>query len=111
MAPLTSNSSCNPFQPASDACKLGNLVQFVVNASSAADVSAGVKFAREKNIRLVIKNTGHECVTIFTTTIFFILLGLQADILLQQDEDDRENKFFFKQRAAGHKGSYILRCA
>lgn len=37
-------------------------MDYTINVSSAADVVAGVKFAQNKNIRLVIKNTGHEYV-------------------------------------------------
>ena len=38
----------------------GNIAEYSINVTSAGDVAAGVKFAQEKNIRLVIKNTGHE---------------------------------------------------
>ncbi len=45
---------------ASETCPLGNLVVYSINAAGATDIAAGIKFAREHNIRLVIKNTGHE---------------------------------------------------
>jgi hypothetical protein len=32
----------------------------VVNVTGADDVKATIKFAKEKNVRIVIKNTGHE---------------------------------------------------
>ncbi|KAF1993967.1 FAD/FMN-containing dehydrogenase [Amniculicola lignicola CBS 123094] len=54
------NASCNPFTPQSTPCLQGNYVSYAINVSSAADVSAGIKFAQKKNIRLVIKNTGHD---------------------------------------------------
>lgn len=60
MAPYWQNQSCDPFTAESTPCRLGNYVDFSVNVSSASDVVAGLKFAEEKNIRLVIKNTGHE---------------------------------------------------
>lgn len=60
MAPYYQNQSCDPFTPQSMPCELGNYVAYSINASSAAHVAAGVKFANAKNIRLVIKNTGHE---------------------------------------------------
>lgn len=41
-------------------CDLGSASVYSINASGAADVAAGVKFARDKNVRLVIKNTGHD---------------------------------------------------
>lgn len=54
------NGSCNPFTPRETPCLQGNYVNYAINVSSPADAIAGVKFAQEKNIRLVIKNTGHE---------------------------------------------------
>jgi FAD/FMN-containing dehydrogenase len=33
-----------------------------VNVTSADDVSAGIQFATKYNIRLVVRNTGHEYV-------------------------------------------------
>lgn len=60
MAPFWQNQSCDPFTPESTPCRLGNYVDYAINVSSAIDVAAGLMFAQEKNIRLVIKNTGHE---------------------------------------------------
>jgi acetylornithine/succinyldiaminopimelate/putrescine aminotransferase len=40
--------------------QLKMLQVFVVNATETHHVEAAVKFAKEKNIRLVIKNTGHS---------------------------------------------------
>ncbi|KAF4457088.1 putative isoamyl alcohol oxidase [Fusarium austroafricanum] len=60
MAPLFANQSCDPFQPRGKPCTLGNYVRYAVNATSADDVIAAVNFAREKNVRLVIRNTGHD---------------------------------------------------
>ncbi len=71
------NGTCSPFSNAtgnttaslthnstgyqtSDSCPLGNLVAYSINATGAADIAAGIKFAKEHNVRLVIKNTGHE---------------------------------------------------
>ncbi|KAK6541995.1 hypothetical protein TWF694_007767 [Orbilia ellipsospora] len=47
----TPDSTCGPL--------LGEPV-YVINATSANQIEAGVKFAKQYNIRLVIKNTGHE---------------------------------------------------
>lgn len=41
-------------------CDLGNYPVYSVKATTAADVAAGIKFARDHNVRLVIKNTGHD---------------------------------------------------
>lgn len=60
MAPFFANRSCDPFTPRSADCVIGTYVQFTVNVSSAADVAAGIKFANDRNIRIVIRNTGHD---------------------------------------------------
>ena len=54
------NASCNPYTPRTSPCLQGNYVNYAINVTSASDVAAGLKFAQEKNVRLVIKNTGHE---------------------------------------------------
>ncbi|KAF2149665.1 FAD-binding domain-containing protein [Myriangium duriaei CBS 260.36] len=41
-------------------CNLGNYPNFVVAAKSAQHVSAAVKFAAAHNVRLCVKNTGHD---------------------------------------------------
>ncbi|KAJ8082040.1 hypothetical protein PM082_007886 [Marasmius tenuissimus] len=41
-------------------CEQGSVPPIGVDARSAGDVQAAVKFAAEKNLRLVVKNTGHD---------------------------------------------------
>ena len=60
MEPIFTNDSCSPFELESSPCLIGDYVYYSVNATGSTDVAAGLKFAQEKNIRLVIKNTGHE---------------------------------------------------
>lgn len=60
MAAYYQNQSCDPFTPASKPCELGNYASYSINLSSAEDVVAGLAFARERNVRIAIKNTGHE---------------------------------------------------
>lgn len=60
MAPFFANRSCDPFTERSAGCVIGTYVQYTVNVSEAADVAAGIKFANDRNIRLVIRNTGHD---------------------------------------------------
>lgn len=43
-------------------CLLGGFPEYVVNVTTAAQVQLAVNFARNLNIRLVVKNTGHEYV-------------------------------------------------
>ncbi|KAI0197065.1 putative isoamyl alcohol oxidase [Xylaria flabelliformis] len=59
-SPYWQNESCSPFTDPSSSCVLGNYVSYTINVSSAADVAAGLDFAHKNNIRLVIKNTGHD---------------------------------------------------
>lgn len=60
MNPAIQNYSCVPFTPASQPCEMGNYASYSINVTGANDAIAGIRFARENNIRLVIKNTGHE---------------------------------------------------
>ncbi|KAK3985844.1 FAD-binding domain-protein [Cladorrhinum sp. PSN332] len=60
MSPYWLNNSCNPLPGSPDSCKMGNLAPYAIRVSGAGDVVAGVKFAKENNIRLTIKNTGHD---------------------------------------------------
>ncbi|OAA77693.1 FAD-binding, type 2 [Akanthomyces lecanii RCEF 1005] len=60
MAPIFANQSCDPFQPRNGSCTLGNYVKYTVEVRNSADVVATVRFAAQHNIRLVIRNTGHD---------------------------------------------------
>ncbi|KAK4224033.1 6-hydroxy-D-nicotine oxidase [Podospora fimiseda] len=62
MIPLWSNNTCPPLNPDStcpNTCTIGFLSQYTILATSSFDISAGVNFARTKNLRLIIRNTGH----------------------------------------------------
>jgi hypothetical protein len=54
------NQSCDPWTPSTQPCELGNYAAYSISVTGADDVVAGIKFAQEKNIRLVVKTTGHE---------------------------------------------------
>ncbi|KAF2636139.1 isoamyl alcohol oxidase [Massarina eburnea CBS 473.64] len=60
MAAAVANKTCNPFTARDTSCALGNMVSYAVNASSSADFASAIKFASKNNIRLVIRNTGHD---------------------------------------------------
>ncbi|KAI1095728.1 FAD binding domain-containing protein [Rostrohypoxylon terebratum] len=60
MAPFFANASCDPFTAPSDQCVIGAYVQYAVNATCAEDYKATIAFAAKNNIRLVIRNTGHD---------------------------------------------------
>ncbi|KAI4664655.1 uncharacterized protein J4E79_002953 [Alternaria viburni] len=46
--------------PPLSGCKLVSFPAFVINATTVKDVQLAVNFARNNNIRLTIKNTGHD---------------------------------------------------
>jgi hypothetical protein len=41
-------------------CELGPAPVYTINATEPEQVAAGIAFAQNKNIRLVIRNTGHD---------------------------------------------------
>ena len=53
LATLSTNST-------NSTCKLGDYPSYVVAAKTAQHVSAGVRFASHYNLRLSVKNTGHD---------------------------------------------------
>lgn len=54
------NQSCDPFTDRTLPCLLGNYVNYAVEVTSAQDVVETINFARENNIRFLVRNTGHE---------------------------------------------------
>jgi hypothetical protein len=60
MDPYFQNLTCSPFTPVDYPCELGDLAVYSIDVRKPADVQAGLIFARENNIRLVIKSTGIE---------------------------------------------------
>lgn len=69
MQPFFANQSCDPFMPQSTPCQLGNYVSYAVNVSCAMDVQAALSFAKKANIRVVVRNTGHEYVKPFSLPV------------------------------------------
>ncbi|KAB5525547.1 hypothetical protein GE09DRAFT_1178214 [Coniochaeta sp. 2T2.1] len=57
MSPYWQNGSCDPF---STGCSLGTYVSYSIAVEGPEDVRAGIDFSTRHNIRLVIKNTGHD---------------------------------------------------
>ncbi|OTA53999.1 putative alcohol oxidase [Hypoxylon sp. EC38] len=60
MAQFFANQSCEPFLPREARCIVGTYVQYAVDARSVSDYQATINFARSHNIRLVIRNSGHD---------------------------------------------------
>lgn len=62
MYPVWLNKTCDPFTSPDTECALGNYAAYSVNVTTPEHIATTVKFAKENNIRLVVKNTGHEYV-------------------------------------------------
>ncbi|KAK1981821.1 FAD binding domain-containing protein [Colletotrichum cereale] len=60
MAPFFANQSCDPFQPQSRACLLGNYVVYAVDAKTPQHIQATIAFAKKHNLRFIVRNTGHD---------------------------------------------------
>jgi FAD/FMN-containing dehydrogenase len=54
------NQTCFFDGPVNSTCSQGDVPVYGVGVLNSSDMSACVKFARDNNIRLVIKNTGHD---------------------------------------------------
>ena len=57
--PYFANNSCNPVNVQGD-CGIGSYVQYAINVTKDSDALAGIDFAQKHNIRLLVRNTGHE---------------------------------------------------
>ncbi|TDZ67337.1 FAD-linked oxidoreductase ZEB1 [Colletotrichum trifolii] len=60
MQSFFANQSCDPFTDRTTPCLVGNYVNYAVEVTSAKDVVETVNFARENNIRFLVRNTGHD---------------------------------------------------
>ncbi|KAF7956664.1 hypothetical protein EAE96_003998 [Botrytis aclada] len=60
MAYSFSNNSCNPWLEPDVPCTIGDHVVYAINATGHSDIQRGLGFTRRHNIRLVIRNTGHD---------------------------------------------------
>ncbi|KAB5545730.1 hypothetical protein GE09DRAFT_217595 [Coniochaeta sp. 2T2.1] len=55
-----SGDTCRPTTDPTEPCTLGNYPVYVVTAKKASHIEAGVLFAKQYGIRLIIRNTGHD---------------------------------------------------
>ncbi|RWA06194.1 hypothetical protein EKO27_g8920 [Xylaria grammica] len=86
LMPYFQNQSCDPYTAQEKPCELGNYAQYSINVSTVGHVQAGIKFARENNIRLTIKNTGHD--------IMDLLSGSELALLRQMPLKRRASRGF-----------------
>ena len=60
MAPYFTNQSCDPFAPKDAKCVVGSYVKYAVKATCPSHFQKTLAFATKHNLRLVIRNTGHD---------------------------------------------------
>lgn len=60
MAPFFANHSCDPFASPASPCIVGTYIRYAVNVTEPEDITMAIAFAKQMNIRIVIRNTGHE---------------------------------------------------
>jgi FAD/FMN-containing dehydrogenase len=60
MSPFYQGATCMPIKGAPGNCTLGGFPYYVVNATSVAQIQLSINLARNLDLRLVIKNTGHD---------------------------------------------------
>ncbi|CAN9285863.1 unnamed protein product [Alternaria alternata] len=60
MSTYWQNDTCNPLLAPNGTCELGNIASYAVEVTNAASAAAGIQWARQRNLRLSIKNTGHD---------------------------------------------------
>jgi FAD/FMN-containing dehydrogenase len=60
MWPLFQGRTCMPTSDPNGTCTLGGYPSYSIKVSNVAQVQLGVNFARNLNLRLVVKNTGHD---------------------------------------------------
>lgn len=60
MSTFYTNETCRPTTDPSEPCTLGYYGVYAILAEKHDHVKAGVDFAREHNLRLVVRNTGHD---------------------------------------------------
>jgi hypothetical protein len=54
------NDTCRPTTNPADTCTLGHYGVLYIQAQITAHIQAGINFARDNNLRLVVRNTGHD---------------------------------------------------
>jgi hypothetical protein len=54
------NTTCQPTTNPSEPCTLGYYGIYVIQAKKKGHIKAGIDFARKNNLRLIIRNTGHD---------------------------------------------------
>ncbi len=60
MSPLFQGKTCMPQNGQTGTCAIGGFPSYTVNVSNVAQIQLAINFARNLNLRLIVKNTGHD---------------------------------------------------
>lgn len=60
MYPIFQGRTCLPTDDPEGSCTQGGFTSYAVNVSSVAHIQLSLIFARLSNVRLVVRNTGHD---------------------------------------------------
>lgn len=61
MSPLFEGTTCEPQNAATGGvCSIGGFPLYSVKVTNVAQIQLAINFARNLNIRLVVRNTGHD---------------------------------------------------
>lgn len=60
MFTIWQGNTCRAITNPTTKCTIGGYPVYVVNATNVAQIQLAVNFARSANIRLIVKNTGHD---------------------------------------------------
>lgn len=61
MSPIYEGATCEPADGVlNKTCTLGGFPEYSVNITNVAQIQLAVNFARAMNLRLVVRNTGHD---------------------------------------------------
>lgn len=82
-SPVYANNSCLPpgavGYDEAVGCHLGGYPIYVANATSDEQITLAVKFASDRNIRIVVKGTGHDLAGRF---VCLYLLSIESGLML-----------------------------
>ncbi|KAG6986519.1 FAD-linked oxidoreductase sor8 [Physcia stellaris] len=74
------NNSCNYFAPdqSGGQCGIGSYVKYAIDVGSEGHVKAGIAFGKRHNIRVLVRNTGHES-KLYNGPALEVSAGVQVD--------------------------------
>jgi hypothetical protein len=76
--PIWTNNSCLPDgvtgYTEEKGCSIGGLPQYIVNATTENHISKAMKWASQRNIRIVVKGTGHDLSGRYVTSVIGIVV-------------------------------------